>query len=367
VGLVSHPAAVDRAGCPSADRLHSSPAVALAALFGPEHGFLGRTGAGVACRNARHPAWDIPVFSLYGSTRIPTPAMLRRVDAFVFDVQGLGARPYTYVSTLRNVLEAAAHAGKEVIVADRPVPLPRVVDGPVTDEAHRSFVAAIPAPLSYGMTPGETALWLKDELGLDVGLRVACMKGYARQPGRDADWPPWLPPSPAMLSWEAARCYPATVFAEGLVSVDHGRGTALAFRVFGARWLRGAETAQRLSALRLPGVRFHAHGYVPHGARRQLDGVRMTVINPHRFRPAVTAVSIVHELQAVYGKDRLWSVPKDRALFFDSLMGTSEVRRALLDGENVAAIVARWKKPLAAFRRQRRKHLLYACADHAKP
>jgi uncharacterized protein YbbC (DUF1343 family) len=365
VGLVSHAAAVDPAGCTAAERLRRDPRFRLVCLFGPEHGYFGLAGAGVPCRGGRHPEWGIPVHSLYGRNRKPAAAMLRGLDALVFDLQDLGVRAYTYVSTLRLVLEAAAENGKEVIVADRPVPLPRVVDGPVAEPRSMSFVASVDLPLCYGMTPGETALWIKRRLGLDLGLSVARMAGYGRGPGWDPDWPPWIPPSPSIVSWESARCYPAAVAFEGLVSVDHGRGTPMPFRVFGAPWMRSAEVIELLDDLRLPGTAFHAHRYCaarpPHGGLT-LDGVRITVTGPHSFRPALTAVSIAYALQRLYGRKRVWAIPPERAGFFDKLMGTPSVREALLDGEHARAIASRWAGPLAEFRRGREECLLYSAS-----
>ncbi|MBM4143269.1 MAG: DUF1343 domain-containing protein [Lentisphaerae bacterium] len=359
VGLVSHAAAVDSAGRVSAGRLAAARGVRLAALFGPEHGFDGLAGAGVPCRGGRHPLWRLRVHSLYGRSRAPRPAALRAIDTLLVDLQDLGVRCYTYVATLRRVMEAAAAAGKQVVVLDRPVPLPNVVDGPMPRPAHMSFVAAVPAPLCYGMTPGETALWLRATLELDLDLRVIAMQGYARQPGWDAGWPPWIPPSPAIVSWESARAYPALVFAEGLVSLDCGRGTPLPFRVFGAPWMRGTETAESLRGLRLPGVAFEPHLYCPAGRSAPLAGVRLSVTDPDRFRPVRTAVAIVGVLQALYGRDRVWRVPPERAAFFDKLMGTPEVRQALLDGEDARTIAARWRFAQSAFRRARGRCMLY--------
>lgn len=362
VGLVSHMAAVDGRGCTAAQRLREAQGVRLAALLGPEHSFYGARGAGARCRDMRHPDWGLPIYSLYGETRKPTPRMLANLDTLVFDLQDLGVRCYTYVSTLRYTLEAAAEAGREVIVADRPIPLPRTVDGPLTQEECRSFVSLIDAPLSYGMTPGETALWLKARLGLSLELRVAKMAEYRRDAGRGADWPPWAPPSPAMLSWESAMCYAATVCFEGLGAVDAGRATTLPFQLVGAPWTRGEELAEALNARALPGVRFYPHRYDsrPRDPKpRMLDGARMAVVEPHRFRPALTAVTLVRTLMDLYGKRRVWARLSARPDFFDKLFGTRAVREALLDGEAPAAIAARWEPELARYRAEREKALLY--------
>ena len=201
IGLVSHMAALDGRGMGSAERVMGERGCRLTALLGPEHGFLGCAGAGETLGNRRHPVLRVPIYSLYGETRRPTAAMLRNVDVLLFDMQDIGTRCYTYVATLRHVMEAAAEFGKGVLVADRPIPLPMVVDGPMPDAGLMSFVASIPAPMVYGMTPGETALWLRRRLGLDLDLHVAPMRGYRRENRRAPDWPPWVPPSPGIRSW----------------------------------------------------------------------------------------------------------------------------------------------------------------------
>jgi uncharacterized protein YbbC (DUF1343 family) len=363
LALVGHQAAVDARGCPSVERLRRHAGDRLAALLGPEHGFDGAAAAGVRCAHRRHRRWGIPVYSLYGAARKPAARMLRGIDTLVVDLQDLGVRCYTYVSTLRLVLEAAARSGTDVIIADRPVPLPRVLDGPVLRPECRSFVGLIDAPLCYGMTPGETASWLNHELGLGVRLRVARMHGYRRDSARAAGWPPWVPPSPAIVSWESALCYAATVVFEALGAVDYGRGTPLPFQVVGAPWIRGEELAGALSERRLPGLRFYAHAYTAcAGAAggKRCEGVRLVVADAARVRPAAAAVCMVHTLQRLYGRRRVWAPRLSRPEFFDRLFGDPAVRLALLEGEDGDAIRARWRAELRAFGRRRKPHLLYA-------
>jgi len=360
IGLVSHMAAVDSKGRLSAQRLHDN--ARLACIMGPEHGFYGMAGAGEFCNDSKHPYWNIPIFSLYGDTRKPTQKMLRNVDTIVFDIQDIGARPYTFVSTLRYVLEAAAEMKKDVIVADRPIPLPVTTDGPVAEEKFSSFVAMVPTPMSYGMTPGETALWLKETLGLKLNLKVAEMQGYFRQTEREENWPPFIPPSPAIVSWESAACFPATVFCEGLTSIDCGRKTCLPFQLLGAKWMNGTEVAEFLTELKLPGVSFITHRYSsrPHEKNKIiLDGIWMIITDRHIFRPILTAVAMIHCLQELYGRDRVWDRKTTRPDWFDKLFGTDSVRLALLDGEDGKTIAARWDKNLAIFKRSRQEKLLY--------
>lgn len=359
LGLVSHPAAVMKHGMHSAEQLWNEPDLRLKALFGPEHGFFGTAIAGQPLAHQRHPKWKIPVFSLYGRTRRPTTTMFRSLDVIIVDLQDIGARPYTFVSTLRYVLEKAAEMKKSVIVADRPIPLPRVIDGPGLDSRFESFVGCVRAPMLYGMTPGETALWLKRDLKLNMDLRVARMRHYHRTPGRDSGWSPWIPPSPGIRSWETGMCYLATIFGEALPAIHIGQNTNQVFQVFTAPWMKSRPVCQFLNGLRLPGVTFYVHSYKISPAAGVFKGVRIAVRDPNIFRPVLTGIAILACLQSLYGRKKVWGHPDTRPKFFDQLYGTNSVRKALLAGEDAVSIGCRWEKDLRAFRRIRRSCLLY--------
>lgn len=362
VGLLSHQAALDAAGASSAQRLRRELGAGLTALFGPEHGFMGQMGAGVATHTSRHADWNIPVFSLYGDCRAPTPEMLRQVDLVVCDLQDLGARCYTYLASLANMLEACALQGVAVIVADRPVPLPNVIDGPLLDPAEASFVAPINVPLCTGMTPAEAARWIVADRKLDLDLRVAPMRGWQRGGRRGIDWPDFVPPSPGIRTWESGQTYLATVFSEALPGIDVGRGTQLAFRLLGAPWLCAETFCGCLRALRLSGVTFNPYRYVagvsPY-AGIELDGIRLSVTDPDTFRPVTTSVCMLHEMRRLYGLKRIWRHAGVRPEWFDKLYGTTAVRRALVTGVAPQEIVSAWQPDQRGFRVSRAKILLY--------
>jgi len=272
-------------------------------------------------------------------------------------------RCYTYLATLRNMLEACAEAGVEAVVTDRPIPLPQVVDGPMVDPAFGSFVAPCPLPLVYGMTPAESARWMKGALKLDVSLATVPMEGWTRA---DAAWdgarPAYMPPSPGIRTWESAMTYAATVFSEALPAVDCGRGTNLAFRVLGAPWLRAEPFCAAMARLRLAGVTFHPCRYVaavaPY-AGRELDGVRLTVTDPARFRPAQASLAILRALAELYGSARVWRHKGVRPDWFDKLYGTDDVRRHLQSGAPLNPLFAEWARDRRAFSQARRRALLY--------
>lgn len=358
IGLVSHPAAISSQGAPALHVLLNAGA-RLTALFGPEHGFFGTETAGEPVKNKIHPQLGIPVYSLYGKYRRPTPAMLGNIDTIVFDLQDLGARPYTYVSTLRYVLEAAAQEKKEVIVADRPIPLPRIVDGPMLDDKFSTFVGDVPAPMHYGMTPGETAPWLKHVLALDLDLKIVKMRGYFRQSTRGENWPPWIPPSPGIRSWETGYCYLATVFAEALPAINIGRNSNLAFQVFSAPDIKGHVLCKHLNRQHLPGVVFYPHQYKINDDNKIFEGARIAVGNPDAFHPVAAGVAIISTIQKIGGLEQLWRHTGTRADFFDKLYGTDKVRLALQAGETAETIIRDWQGATRAFGPIRKSFLLY--------
>jgi uncharacterized protein YbbC (DUF1343 family) len=363
VALVTHAAALDGQGRQSAELLHACPDVQIMALLAPEHGYFGSAGAGIPCRDTRHPAWHTPIYSLYGHQRKPTRRMLRACDTVIFDLQDLGYRHYTYVSTLRLVMEACAEFDKRLIVCDRPIPLPTTVDGPLLDPACASFVAAIPAPMVYGMTPAETAAWLRDALAIDVDLTVVPMKNYTRATPQAGCGIPWAAPSPAMVSPISALTYPALVFSEAFPQFHHGQQTAWSFQTLARRRLPVDRLVEIIAAQHLPGVTVAAHWYtapaVPAArAAAPLAGIRLCVTDPARFRPITTAAAIVAALQQLLGPRALWNAPA-RSAFFDSLFGSDATRQALQQGASAADLAAQWRRATAAFRRTRQRYLLY--------
>lgn len=351
VGLLAHPASIDRTGTHSSELLHQKLKRRLVALFGPEHGFYGRGGAGEELSDEKHPAWGIPIFSLYNEHRRPTAEMLDHIDTLVFDLQDIGVRCYTFVTTLRYVMEACAEHGKRLIVCDRPIPLPNAVDGPLPEPGRENFVAGVPMPLVYGMTPGEAARFLKKELALDLDLHIARMSGYTRSPRR-GDWGPWISPSPGIRYWETAWTYPITVFTEALPALGCGRGQSQPFQILTAPWLNAEDTARAFNRLRLWGLRA-APIWEPQ------PGIRFEVSHPSRIQPFSAAIHLLSLLQRTGGHNQLWGAPGTRRGWFDQLIGGPTVRESLEKQRPPARIIADAHAGLAGFRRARLDALLY--------
>ena len=255
VGLVCNPASIDAAFRHTAERLRRAPDLTLAALFGPQHGFRSDVQDNmVETPHARHPAWDIPIHSLYGDRREPTAAMFDGLDVLVVDLQDVGTRVYTYIYTMANCLRAAARHGLPVVVCDRPNPIGGTqVEGPLLEAGYESFVGQFPIPLRHGMTIGELARLFNDHFGLGAELRVARLDGWERPAYHDATGLPWVMPSPNLPTLDSAVVYPGAVLFEG-TNLSEGRGTTRPFELLGAPWIDGEALAARIADAALPGV-----------------------------------------------------------------------------------------------------------------
>jgi len=337
-GLIAHPASVDASGCPSAVRLRERFGDGLAALFSPEHGFFGIAAAGEKVASVKHPSWGIPVYSLYGETRRPNRAMLEGLDALVFDLQDLSIRCYTYVSTLRYVLEAAAERKIAVIVCGRRNPLASIFDGPMLNPHFESFVGNFPGPFVYGLTSDQAAQHLQRVLKLKIDLTV--IPAHAT----GATGHTWISPSPAIRNAHTVWCYPVTVGFEALPMIDYGRTTLMPFELIGSPELNENELADRLAAESLPGITFHPVVYESRGTIHH--GVRIAVMDPSTYRPAASAVAVLQVLQAMIGKNKLWKTKGSRPAFFDQLFGTDSVRKALQSDVPWKKIAQSWQRDL---------------------
>ncbi len=363
VGLITNQAStVD--GRNAADVLAEADGVELVALFAPEHGIRAELAAGVDVADGVDPTTGVPVFSLYGPTRKPTAEMLEGVDLLVFDLQDVGARFYTYTSTMGLAMQAAADAGIPFVVLDRPNPLGGDrVSGPIRTDDQDSFVGQYPIPAVHGMTTGELAQAIRDEGWLDgladLDLRVVEMRGWSRTDRWSDTGLPWVPPSPGLPTSDIALVYPATVPFEA-TSLSYGQGTDLPFGQIGAPWLDGPALAAALEARGLAGVRFEPTTFTPSAGLlssppaeplrydgEPVQGVKLIVEDPAGFDAFAVGIHLIDEvLRRAEGNEIAVIEQPD---FFDRLMGTDRVRLELEVGTGAADIVAGWADDQARF------------------
>ncbi len=366
LGLIANPTSVTADLVHGALALRDSKSLRLSALFGPEHGIWADAQDLVEVEDSRDPRTGLPVFSLYGKTRVPTPEMLRGLDALVFDVQDVGSRYYTFIYTMLHAMDACARHGVRLAVLDRPNPIgAAVVDGNVLDPGFRSFVGLYPLPVRHGMTVGELALLFRDQLGLPVDLRIVPMKGYRREMSFEDTGLPWVMPSPNMPTVDTAYVYPGGCLIEG-TNLSEGRGTTRPFELVGAPWLDPDRLAKDLAAEGLPGARFRPTSFTPTFHKhvgRPCGGVQVHLTDRRRFPAFLAYLLLIVHARRQDPKRFAWRQPPYEYEYvkrpIDILCGTDAVRRSIEAGSSVRAFEPAWRKQRQAFGRQRAKYLLY--------
>jgi uncharacterized protein YbbC (DUF1343 family) len=369
VGLITNRTGVNRQGRWTIDLLRSAPGVRLVALFAPEHGLRGEFAAGEEFPDGTDARTGLPVHSLYGPgpVRKPTPAMLRGLDALVYDVQDLGVRSYTYISTLGLAMEACGQAGIEFVVLDRPNPLGgRRVEGPMLDPRFRSFVGRWPVPYVYGLTAAELARMIQGEGWITNRCRLvlAPMRGWRRSMTWRDTGLAWVPTSPNVPKAETALHLVATGLLGEIGGVSIGMGAGLPFQCVAAPWLKGDKTASYLNGLRLPGVRFDPITYQPMRGNfrsQKVAGVKIRLTDP--AEAPLVAINF-HALEAVRklaGRDLFAEAERRGQSFamFDKVNGTDATRRALQSGQSATNIVRGWQAGEEDFRKRRERYLIY--------
>jgi uncharacterized protein YbbC (DUF1343 family) len=359
VGVVTNQTGVTSRLETIVDAIRRNPQISLKAIYSPEHGLRGDQPAGEYVKSYTDERSGLPVYSLYGATRHPTGEMLAGVDVLLYDIQDVGDRAYTYISTLAYVMQAAKTYGKSVWVLDRPNPIGgAVVEGPVLDPRFSSFIGLYPLPVRHGMTVGELAKLYNDHFSIDCDLRVIPMRGYTRQ----MLWPDtglaWVQTSPNIPEWDTTLVYPATGLIDS-AGVNNGTGYTKPFKYAGAYHLDGAKLAAILNDRPIPGVYFRAAAWTPMSgfwAGKTLTGVELIVTDPRAFRGVRTAVEI---LVAVRKTDpAAISIPSASAL--DRDWGTDTLRKGLEDGLEANDILAAWLPATRTFENLRERFLLYA-------
>lgn len=358
VGLITNHTGRDEQGRSSIDLIYHTPGVRLTALFAPEHGIRGAAEGGARIASGTDRETGVPIYSLYGETRVPTAAMLKDVDVLVYDIQDVGARMYTYVWTMSLAAEAAKKAHKRFIVVDRPNPIRAdIVEGGFIEPRFRSFTGLHNVTLRYGLTPGELARYLAGTKQIDADVTVIPMKGYRRSMSWDATGLPWVNPSPNIRNAEAALLYPGMSFFEA-TNVSEGRGTQAPFTLVGARWLADAGAiARAMNGKRLRGVRFDSTtARISAGEKyggETIPMVHLTITDPGAIRTADVGAWLLREIYVRHPRQFQW---QGRGI--EELSGTPALRQAVEHGR-LEQLLMNWKRDSESFRAQSAPYRLY--------
>ena len=358
VGLITNHSAIDRAKTPVIDRIAAHPDVKLVALLAPEHGIRGTAPAGERIENETDSKTGVPIYSLYTSEdRGPTPEMLKDVDVLVYDLQEVGGRTWTYVSTMALSMQAAARKKIPFVVLDRPNPIGgEIVEGALLDPKFKSFVGMYPIPARHGMTVGELATLFNQKHGIGADLIVARVANWRRSQWFEEAGLPWVNPSPNLRSADALKSYPGSVYFEG-TNLTEGRGTARPFEQIGAPWLDAARVAETMNGKRLPGIRFEAitMAVEPTAAKfkgQTIPAIRFAVTDKRAYRPVRTALLLIDEIKRQHPREFAWGPTIDR------LTGSDKVRLSI-DAGRLPALLDEWDREAQAFAESRTPYLLY--------
>jgi uncharacterized protein YbbC (DUF1343 family) len=367
VGLVVHPASVNRKLEHAAAVCGRSKKFRLAALFGPQHGILGQTQDNmVEWEGFRDPATGVPVYSLYGKTRKPLPEMLSNVDALVIDLQDVGSRYYTFIWTLELCMQACQELGKTVVVLDRPNPINgQITEGPVLNPEFASFVGLRPLPVRHGMTIAEIGAYLQDTFHPGLDYRIIPLQGWKRRMWFGETHLPWAMPSPNMPTPDTALVYPGMCLLEG-TNISEGRGTTRPFEIFGAPFIHAGTLVSILKEFKLPGVTFRPLSFQPAFQKHSgtlCGGAQIHVTDREKFKPFKTGVAILKAIHNTYPRDFAWKQPpyeyEEVTLPIDILAGTDRLRKDIESWKDLDKMETWWKEETKAFEKIRKKYLLY--------
>ena len=333
----------------------------LVALFGPQHGIHGQTQDNmIEWQSQKHPIFDIPLYSLYGTQRKPTPEMLKGIDIFLIDLQDVGARLYTYIWTVKLCMEACSEAGIPVWVLDRPNPVALLpFDGPVLKKEFFTFVGGASIPLCHRMTIGEMAQWIKENYYPNCILKVEWMKNWKRHSIFSDTGLPWVLPSPNIPTLQTALVYPGTVLIEAL-NLSEGRGTTIPFELFGAPFINSEKLKKNLDDRHIHGCVFRPHDFIPtfHKFAGELCyGMQIHITDINIFKPVCTALEIFDAIIETSKQDSLkFKMPPYEYEYtlmpFDILSGDSAMRETLISRKNIQAEKERWETEIADFRKE---------------
>ncbi|MBE6288313.1 MAG: DUF1343 domain-containing protein [Mediterranea massiliensis] len=368
VGLITNPTGVDNNLKSTIDILHEAPNVNLVALYGPEHGVRGDVHAGDHVSDAKDPATGLPVYSLYGKTRKPTPEMLKDIDVMVYDIQDIGCRSFTYISTMGVAMEACAENGKEFIVLDRPNPVGGLkIEGNLAEDDCISFVSQFKIPYLYALTPGELALMLNGEHmlkdGIQCDLQVVKMKKWKRKMNYEDTGLQWIPSSPHVPHPHSAFFYPVSGILGEFGYMSIGVGYTIPFQMFAAPWIKAEELAKALNDLNLPGVEFrpmHLKPFYSVGKGELLQGVQVHLTDYKKAQLSDIQFLVMQEAARLYPEHKVFEkADKGRYRMFDLVTGSKQIRERFSKNHSWDDIRDYWYKDVDSFRKLSEKYYMY--------
>lgn len=366
VGLITNPTGVDNNLKSTIDILHEAPGVQLVALYGPEHGVRGDVHAGDKIETFTDPNTGVPVFSLYGATRKPTKEMLEGVDVLVYDIQDIGCRSYTYISTMYLAMQAASENDIEFVVLDRPNPLGgQKVEGNLAEDDFISFVSQLKIPYVYGLTCGELAIMINGEGMIDkpCKLSVVKMKKWRRKMNFEDTKLPWVPTSPHIPFAHSAYFYPVSGILGELGYMSIGVGYTLPFEMFAAEWINADEMAKELNRKNLPGVQFrpiHLKPYYAVGQGKDFQGVQIYLREFNKARLSDIQFHIMEVAAQLYPDRKVFdNAPENRFDMFDKVSGSDYIRKEFTKNHRFADIQHYWTKDEESFKKRSKAYYLY--------
>ncbi len=356
VGLITNATGINSNFASSIDVLKAK--VNLVALYAPEHGIRGAVKAGDQIGYATDAKTGLPIYSLYGATKKPTPEMLAGIDVLAFDIQDIGARPYTYIYTMAYAMQAAAENGKTFVVLDRPNPVGGMVEGGLVKPGFESFIGMYPIPLRHGMTVGELARYFNKEFAIGCDLAVVPLTGWTRDMHWDDTGLPWVMTSPNIPTPDSALVYSGTGIFGG-TNVSEGVGTTRPFELIGATWLNAEDLAAKMNASNLPGVYFRPAYFSPRfggNTGKTLGGVQIHITDRHAYQAVRTGITLLYTIQEIGGDNFAYGFRSSGIPYIDLTVGDNGLR---LGRYTLDELLAEWDKEAQQFKEKTKPYYLY--------